>query len=94
MWLMCCQKRGGGGLYAYLGTNNDNVPDIRDTMQSILAPVLVLQGQCDYIGFAAAYEYVDLYPNARYAFIENAGHEIWWEEEEAFLDQISSFLGE
>ena len=85
-------EEGGGGLYAYMATNNDNVPDIREKMSAIEAPVLVLQGQCDYVGFASAYEYVDLYPNASYTFIENAGHEIWWEEKDAFLLNIINFL--
>ncbi|MEM8487335.1 MAG: alpha/beta hydrolase [Bacteroidota bacterium] len=85
-------EEGGGGLYAYLATNNDDVPDPRGAMATINSPVLVLQGQCDYVGFARAYEYVDLFPNASYAFIENAGHEIWWEEKEVYLSRISDFL--
>ena len=87
-------EEGGGGLYAYIATNNNDVPDIRDKMKEMNTPVLVLQGQCDYVGFGMVYEYVDLYPNARYAFIENAGHEIWWEQKEDFVDQIIRFLEE
>lgn len=85
-------EEGGGGLYAYLATNNDDIPEIRDKIKNLDLPVLVMQGQCDYIPYATAYEYADLYPNARYTFIENAGHEIWWDQEVIFLNRISGFL--
>ena len=85
-------EEGGGGLYAYLATNNDNVPDMRSQMAQVEAPVLVIQGQCDYVGFSFGYEYVDVFPNARYAFIEGAGHVIWWEQREAFISTVRDFL--
>ena len=87
-------EEGGGGLYAYMATNNNDVPEIRSKLTQVPSPVLVLQGQCDYIPFWAAFEYVDLYPNARYVFIEGAGHEIWWEQEAIFLKHIKQFLSE
>ena len=87
-------EEGGGGLYAYLATNNDhdNLPDIRNEVRKVQSPVLVIQGQCDYIPFSNAYEYVDLYPNSEYCFIENAGHEIWWEKREKYLNKILEFI--
>jgi proline iminopeptidase len=85
-------EEGGGGLYAFLATNNGDLPEIRPTIKDLTIPVMVLQGQCEYHPFATAYEYVDLYPNSRYIFVENAGHEIWWEKPAVFLREISSFL--
>ena len=85
-------EEGGGGLYAYLATNNDDLPEIRNKIQNVEAPILVLQGQCDYIPFGSAYEYADLYPNSQYKFIENAGHEIWWEQKEEYVRAIIEFI--
>ena len=87
-------EEGGGGLYAFIATNNQDMPEIRGEISNVRAPVLVLHGQCDYIPYAYVYEYVDLYPNAEYRFIENAGHEIWWEKEEVYIQEIINFLME
>jgi pimeloyl-ACP methyl ester carboxylesterase len=85
-------EEGGGGLYAYIATNSDDYPEIRDKVRNVKAPVLVMQGQCEYHSFASAYEYVDLYPNSQYKFIENAGHEIWWENEEEYIKAITEII--
>ena len=72
-WCVIQKMRGprkAVGLYAYMATNNDNVPDMRSQMAAVEAPALVIQGQCDYIGFPSAYEYMDVFPNARYEFVE------------------------
>lgn len=87
-------EEGGGGLYAYIATNSDDYPEIRDKIQNVAAPILVLQGQCEYHSFGAAYEYVDLYPNGTYVLIEGAGHEIWWEQKERYIEVISRFIEE
>ena len=87
-------EEGGGGLYAYLATNNADLPEIRNKTTEVKAPILVLQGQCDYIPYSAAYEYIDLYPNSHYQFFKNAGHEIWWEQEDEFVKRIAKFLVE
>lgn len=55
-------------------------------------PVLVLQGQCDYIPYAATYEYVDLFPDAVYRFVESAGHIIWWDRPDTYVEAIADFL--
>lgn len=98
---MVCDKKnvlpeeGGGGFYAFMATNNDDEIDpIRDKIRSLKIPVIVLQGQCDYIPYSVAIEYVKLYQHSRYFFIENAGHEIWWEQPDKFINIIKSFLKE
>ena len=85
-------EEGGGGLYAYIATNSDDYPEIRPQVKTVQAPILVLQGQCEYHSYGSAYEYVALYPNSSYAFIEDAGHEIWWEQEARYLEEIIAFL--
>ncbi|MDX1470777.1 MAG: alpha/beta hydrolase [Flavobacteriaceae bacterium] len=85
-------EEGGGGLYAYFATNSDEYPEIRGKLKRIDAPVLVLQGQCEYHSFGVAYEYVDFLPNSHYRFIENAGHIIWWEQKEEYIETIKRFL--
>ena len=61
-------EEGGGGAYSRSGANffPDDFDDHRDAMRQAPLPVLVLQGQCDFIPYAAVYEFVDLFPNARY----------------------------
>lgn len=89
------KEEGGGGMYSRIGSNfyeeSDNPRPLMPRMQ---APVLVLQGSCDFITYSDAYEYVDLFPNARYQFIPDAGHIIWWDKPEIYHNQISKFLTE
>ncbi len=59
---------------------------------SVTILLLNSKEQCEYHSFGSAYEYVDVYPNAAYVFIENAGHEIWWEQGEKYLEEIRNFL--
>lgn len=87
-------EEGGGGLYAYFATNGDVLPEIRDALRKVEAPILVLQGQYEYHSFGHGYEYVDLYPNSNYRFIENAGHEIWWDQKEEYIEAIAKFVQE
>ncbi|MEO1434998.1 MAG: alpha/beta hydrolase [Bacteroidota bacterium] len=85
-------EEGGGGLYAFLAGNNDDFPEARPAMRTVQAPALVLQGQCEYHSYYHGYEYVDVFPNGQYQFIDGAGHEIWWEQQEAYQEAIVTFL--
>lgn len=87
-------EEGGAGLYAYLATNSADYPEIRDKIKGVQSPILVLKGQCDFISYAAGYEYVDLYPNSQFILIENAGHEIWYEQKEEYVKRIIEFIDE
>ena len=88
-------EEGGMGLYAYIGTNNySELPDVRDQIRQLDLAVLVIQGQCDFIPYSCAYEYVDLYRQSRFVFIEDSGHLIWWEQPEKFVETIMAFLSE
>lgn len=87
-------EEGGAGAYSRSGMNffPDDLPDPRQGLTKLSAPTFVLQGQCDTIDFAGTYEYVDLIPNAEYAFIKGAGHIIYWDKEQQFVKRISEFL--
>ncbi len=63
-------------------------------MRAASLPVVVLQGQCDYIPYAAAFEYVDLFPNATYRWIEGGGHLIWRDRPDAYVEEIAAFLSD
>jgi pimeloyl-ACP methyl ester carboxylesterase len=86
-------EEGGLGFYAHLWSNwYGGLPDPRPALRKVQAPVLVLQGECDFIPYSRAYEYVDLLPHGVYRFVPGAGHEIWWDEPEAFVREVSGFL--
>jgi pimeloyl-ACP methyl ester carboxylesterase len=88
-------EEGGAGFYAHGGGNwFGDLDDPRPALRACPAPVLVLQGSCDFIPYAATYEYVDLMPHARYVFIEGAGHVIWWDKPVEYVEEIARFLSE
>jgi proline iminopeptidase len=88
-------EEGGAGLYVRTGANwFGDVDDPRPQMRRFPNPVLVLQGQCDFVPYAEAYEYVDLFPDARYQFVPDAGHILWWEQPAAYAGAIAAFLAE
>lgn len=86
-------EEGGAGFYVRTGANwFADVEDPRPRMRQFTSPVLVLQGQCDFVPYAEAYEYAALFPKARYRFIERAGHLIWWEQASSYAAAIVEFL--
>lgn len=85
-------EEGGAGLYAFIASNNDDVPNIREKIKTLKTPVLVIQGQCDYVPYSYAVEYAKLYPNGYYKLIEDAGHIIIWEQVEKYIESIKEFL--
>ncbi len=86
-------EEGGGGFYAH-GWSNwfGDLEDPRPLLAQRTLPVLVLHGACDYLPYASTYEYVDLFPNASYVFVEGAGHILWWDRPERYAAEIASFV--
>ncbi|MBZ0089573.1 MAG: alpha/beta hydrolase, partial [Thermoanaerobaculia bacterium] len=88
-------EEGGAGFYAHgWGNWYEGLEDPRPLLRRRELPVLVVQGACDYLPYAGTYEYVDLFPNARYRFVAGAGHILWWERPEEYLGAIEEFLME
>jgi len=86
-------EEGGLGFYAHIWSNwYSGLDDPRTALRKVKAPVLVLQGECDFIPYAGAYEYADLIPRGEYRFVPGAGHEIWWDKPEDFVALVSEFL--
>jgi len=85
-------EEGGGGGYAHAFSNwYADITDPRERIKSVSVRVLVMQGQCDQAPYGTAYEYADLF-RGRYEFIENAGHEIWWDQPDIFVNAIREYL--
>lgn len=86
-------EEGGGGMYSH-GWSNwfGGVEGWRQGLRRSPAPTLVLQGQCDYLPYSAAFEHAALMPRGEYAFIEGAGHVIWWERPDEMIALIEEFL--
>lgn len=88
-------EEGGGGGYSHIFSKwfPHDLEDIRPKLRQLQVPCLILQGQCDVFPYACAYEYADLFAG-KYVMIENAGHEIWWEQPKTFIKAINEFLKE
>jgi proline iminopeptidase len=88
-------EEGGGGMYSRAGSNfYEDSDNPRALMPRMEAPVLVMQGSCDFIAYSDAYEYVALFPNARYQFIPDSGHIIWWDKPEVYRNEIRKFIAQ
>ena len=66
--------------------------DYRAALGKVTAPVLVIHGADDLQSEAATHMYVDAFPNAEFAVIENAGHFSFEEQPVQFVSIVSSFL--
>jgi proline iminopeptidase len=78
------------GMYLSMGQRHD----YRNALKNITVPVLVLHGAEDLQSEEATRLYVDAFPNARLAVIENSGHFIFEEQPEAFARVVTDFLDE
>lgn len=87
-------EEGGGGAYSRAGANfyPDNFQSHREKLRMTQVPAIVLHGQCDFLPYAATYEYVDLLPNAEYKFVKGAGHIIYWDNPQLYAELILKFL--
>jgi len=86
-------EEGGGGWYAHGWSNYyGDLEDPRPLIRKCRLPVLVLQGQCDYLPYESTYEYAALFPNACYEYIEGAGHLIWWDRPKEYKTLIAEFI--
>ncbi len=63
-----------------------------DKLSAVDAPVLVVQGEHDPIGEETAREIADLSSRSELQFIENAAHEPFDEQPEAFYEIVEPFL--
>ncbi len=65
---------------------------VKNKLSSLILPVLILRGECDYLKWEVTYEYKSLLKNSTLLFLEGAGHMPFLEKHELALDSIRSFL--
>lgn len=86
-------EAGGGwmvhAMYMSLGLQHD----YRAALKSVRAPVLVIHGEKDLQPEKASRIYSDVFPNAEFRIISNAGHFPFNDQPEAFARVVSEFLG-
>lgn len=68
------------------------VPDIAPRLRTLHVPALVLKGQCDYVDWHTAAEYIKAIPGARLAYLRRAGHDIRTDRPAAYQATIRAFL--
>lgn len=66
--------------------------DYRAALNNVTAPVLVIHGADDLQSESATHIYVDSFPNAEFAVIENASHFTFEEQPDQFASIVRSFL--
>src|SRR5512134_1330123 len=74
--------------YISMGQRHDH----RAALREVTAPVLVIHGAEDLQSEAATRLYVDAFPNAEFAVIENAGHSSFEDQPDQFSAIVKSFL--
>ncbi len=74
--------------YVSMGQHHDYRPALRE----VTAPVLVIHGADDLQSESATRLYVDAFPNAEFAVIENASHSSFEDQPDQFASVVKSFL--
>jgi proline iminopeptidase len=68
------------------------VSDPRAALAKSNIPVLVMKAQCDNQKWGYTQEYIDLFRNHQFIIVRNAGHNIFIEQPEEYVDAIYSFI--
>ncbi len=89
------EPKGRPGMYCSLFTKKSYkyIPaDIRTKMKSFTNPVLILKAECGYLPWQVAYEYKEIFSDAKLKVIKNAGHSIYVENRTDYIYEILNFL--
>jgi len=78
------------GMYISMGQRHD----YRPALKAVGAPVLVLHGADDLQSKAASRQYAEVFPNAQFAVLPDAGHFSFVEQPQAFAQIVGDFLAE
>lgn len=68
------------------------VHDPRPKLMQSNVPVLIMKAQCDNQKWGYTSEYLDVFRNHEFAFIKNAGHNIFIEQPDEYIRVIKEFL--
>jgi proline iminopeptidase len=75
-------------MYMSLGLQHD----YRAALKSVAAPVLVIHGEKDLQPEQASRMYANLFPNATFRIIPNAGHFVFDDQPDAFAQVVGEFM--
>ena len=84
----------GYGYYSQLMTfvSLRQVQDPRPKLKNSSIPVLIMRGQADNQKWAYTREFMDLFINHRLVIVPRAGHFIYLEQPESYINTIKEFL--
>jgi len=97
--LFCDTARGAAidptsvGFYAYQAEHSQAAPAVTlEQVRSATVPVLIIRGECDYIGREVATEYDHLLSSAELVDLAGAGHMAYLEQPDAWRRRVDQFL--
>ncbi|MBX7227432.1 MAG: alpha/beta hydrolase [Chitinophagales bacterium] len=87
-------EEGGGGGYCNIKvpTSYKKLSDPRPKLKNNNIPVLIIKGQYDNIPWGNTNEYLDIFKNSQLKIIEKAGHDVYIEKPNEYLEAIKLFL--
>jgi proline iminopeptidase len=97
---MHCRGRGGPPLHG-LGFYANQVPqslrspatpDVRQALTGLRIPALIVKGQCDYLDWRSATQYLDTLPDSTLCYLPGAGHDSYLDRPDLFVAALRAFL--
>lgn len=87
-------EEGGGGGYCNIKTppSYSKLTDPRQKLKNNNIPVLIIKGQYDNIPWGNTNEYIDIFKNSQLKIIEKAGHDVYIEKPDEYLQAMRMFL--
>jgi proline iminopeptidase len=68
------------------------VPDVRTPLTGTPTPALVIKGQCDYLDWGSAVDYLEVFPSSVLAYLPGAGHEAYLDRPGPYTAAVRAFL--
>jgi proline iminopeptidase len=68
------------------------VQNPRPKLANCKVPALIMKAQCDNQRWGYTTEYLDIFRNNRFVLVKNAGHNIFIEQPEVYIETIRTFL--
>ena len=66
--------------------------DVRAELAGNTTPTLVLKGECDYLSWSSATDYLGTLAECRLVYVEDAGHNVYQDQPEQVLGVLRAFL--
>jgi pimeloyl-ACP methyl ester carboxylesterase len=87
-------EEGGAGGYCNIKTptSYSKLADPRPKLINNNTPVLIIKGQYDNIPWGNTNEYKEIFKNSQLKIIEKAGHDVYIEKPEEYLQAMQAFL--